>query len=104
MCEAAMVLTLAVSYDRLAWLGAALIGGVLLLGAAVVVARRAVMKWLGASGREQAFSVEKLQELRDSGQISPEEFASLRRRALGLGPAPTGGPRADQPPEKEGAE
>jgi hypothetical protein len=81
-----MILLSAVPYERLAWMGAVLIVVVLVSAAAVLVARRYV-KSPGDSGRQNAFSVERLQEMRDSGQISPEEFASLRRLALGLGPA-----------------
>ena len=93
-----MTMLSAVSYGRVLWLGAALVGVVLLLAIIVLSARRSFMKSLRGTDGEEAFSIEKLQEMRDSGQISPEEFAFLRRQALGLPPAD---PEAGEPEKGE---
>ena len=64
-------------------LAAVAVLAVAVLAVAVLAARRLYWKWLKAYAVE-VFSIEKLQALRDSGQISEDEFATLRRTALGL--------------------
>jgi len=63
---------------------AVFIGASLLLGVIVLVARRFYMKSLGRKAHEEAFTIDKLDEMCESGQISKDEFERLRRAALGL--------------------
>ena len=79
------------------WIGyllwcAAVMGIVVLLGAVLLVFRRKIRAdepgWEGAEG----FSIEALEVMRASGQISEAEFKALRRTALGLD---TGGQSVD---------
>lgn len=70
------------------------LGDVLIIGiigiVAIVLVAGPVIFWLrrralmGDGGAEPGFSVERLQELRASGEISEEEFQQLRRATLGL--------------------
>ncbi len=69
----------------LALYGAIVISAILVLGALVAAMRRRLQDPRRQSGGD--FSVEQVERLRDSGSISDEEFAMLRRRALGLGAA-----------------
>lgn len=69
----------------LAVYGGIVIGAILVLGVILVAMRRR----FGGEQPQGAddFSVEQVERLRRSGAISDEEFATLRRRALGLGAA-----------------
>lgn len=74
-----------------AWPGGTLLwrGGlivVVLLLALLVLAAKAYLKSPRIC-RGEAFSMDKLRELRDTGQISEAEYGGMRRAALGLGPA-----------------
>jgi hypothetical protein len=60
-----------------------LVAGVLTLGALVLVARSLCRRWQRKPA-VQAFSMEEIEALRDSGQISQAEFARLRAAALRL--------------------
>jgi len=60
-----------------------LMAAVLALGALLLVARWLYARWMRPRAG-QAFSMQGLEELRRSGVISEEEFARLRRGALGL--------------------
>ena len=71
------------SQGHLGLLFAVAVAAVLALGAAVMVARAFWRRSLKPA-EEEAFSMDKLQALRDSGQISQEEFARLRAAAMGL--------------------
>ncbi len=75
------------SVRALIWCGIAM-GAVLVLGVLLMFARRLYVKLLTQKPTAEGFSIESLEELRDGGQISPEEFDRLRRVALGIsGPA-----------------
>ena len=74
---------LAVKAGTILW-PAALIGMALLLAVAVLAARHFYIKSLGNSPHAEVFTIEKLTELRDNGQLSKDEFDTLRRAALGL--------------------
>jgi len=62
---------------------ALLIAAVLVLGALVLVTRALCRKWQSRPVGE-AFPIEKLQALHESGQITEEEFARLRAVVMGL--------------------
>ena len=79
-------MALAVVYGRFLLVAGTLVATALLLAGAVVAARKAHLKSLGRRPPAEAFSLEQLQELRDAGQISQEEFSFLRRQALNLPP------------------
>jgi len=69
---------------RILLFGGALIVAVLAMGVVILWARRRYRS-ADSDGDEQAgFSIEQLEALRKSRQISPAEFARLRRSALGL--------------------
>lgn len=72
------------SGDVLKW-GIILMCGVLVLGTVMLVARRYYRKAMAGEEHPGAFPVENLRQMRDSDQISDEEFSSLRRTALSLG-------------------
>jgi len=67
--------------------GAILLAAVLVLAGAWYWLRRR-LRGLGERDQPEGFSLEDLEAMRSSGQISDEEFRRLRRGALGLaGPA-----------------
>jgi len=55
-----------------------------LLGAAVLIVRRRFHPAAQEQDRQAGFSIDHLERMRDGGQISDEEFSSLRRATLGL--------------------
>ncbi len=57
---------------------------VLILGVAMMYAKRMYVQRMSEQYGGEAFTVEDLQKLRDSGQISHEEFDRCRRALLGL--------------------
>lgn len=69
--------------------GGIVIAAILALGVLLVAMRRRLHGQPGRGGGD--LSVEQVEQLRRSGTISDEEFAMLRRRALGLGAARAGG-------------
>ena len=71
--------------DLMIWL-AVVVAAVAVLGAAVFLARKYVQKAMkGRAESRGELTIEKLEEMYQSGQISREEFSSLRKAALGLG-------------------
>jgi len=76
----------------------ALVNGVLLLAAAVVVGAVVMLarrRLLQRHREPPGFSMERLAELRRTGQITDEEYSRLRRLILGLD---AGAKRGDTPP------
>ncbi len=69
---------------RILLFGVVLIVAVLAMGAVVLWARRRYRSADSDGDKQAGFSIEQLEDLRKSGQISPAEFACLRRSALGL--------------------
>ena len=65
--------------------GGIVIAAILALGVLLVAMRRRLHGQPGRGGGD--LSVEQVEQLRRNGTISDEEFATLRRRALGLGAA-----------------
>ena len=59
---------------------------VLALGLVVMLAKRWQQKSLNAQPQD-AFSVDAIEKLRNSGELTREEFTRLRRAAMGLEPA-----------------
>lgn len=66
--------------------GAALIALVLALGIGIVLARRRYLKCRApdSEAEDAGFAIEQVESLHESGQISDEEFRTLRKAALGL--------------------
>lgn len=69
-------------------------GGILMvlalgLGALLLIIRRLYFRWLKGEESER-FSIETLEQMRESGQIDGAEFSRLRRVSLGLSPPETG--------------
>jgi hypothetical protein len=81
MAEQTVNLPLAAGQAGLWWAG--LVVAVLVLGAGVLLARRACLRPT-STAQVEAAELERLQIQRDSGQISEEEFAVIRRKALNL--------------------
>lgn len=75
-----------VSLWQIATWGAVLIGIVLALGIGIVLARRRYLKFRGPVSKAEGkgFAIEQVESLHESGQISDEEFRTLRKTALGL--------------------
>ncbi len=72
-------------WDLLLWFGAT-IAAVIALGVVLLWARKYALAGLkGGAAPKGEMSIEKLEEMRDRGVISREEFSSLRKAALGLG-------------------
>ena len=75
------------SAKALIWCGIA-IGAVLVLGVLLMFTRRLYVKLLTQKPAAEGFSMESLEELREGGHITDEEFGRLRKLALGVvGPA-----------------
>ena len=66
--------------ELLLW-GVVLIGLLVALGCVVMWVRR---KMKASPASEEAFSIKQLERLRESGQLTDEEFRQLRLIALGL--------------------
>jgi hypothetical protein len=84
-----------------ALVGAVLVLVVLLAGVGLVWLRRRVLSSEGRGGAAgRSFSIEGLEEMRRAGQISEQEFRTLRRAALGLdvGSREAGDPASSLPP------
>ena len=89
-----MVSALAPPLRIVLW-GLVLVGALLALGAVVMVFRRMARSRLDQL-TGPALTIEKLEKLRSSGQISDDEFRTLRRAALGMRDGPAGA-RNDAP-------
>ena len=63
--------------------GGLLLAGVLALGLLLLAARWLYQRWQRHAPREP-FSLRDLEAMRDTGQLSREEFSRLRRSAMGL--------------------
>jgi hypothetical protein len=89
--------------------GAVILAAIALLGMGVLWVRKyALQSMKGVDASRDELTIERLEEMYRSGQISREEFSTLRRAALGLGPAGAGkgpppaapgqpGPSAEKP-------
>jgi len=79
---------LGLALDKWAFLAGMMLAATLAMAVAVAVARRMLLKSVGKSvGKKrpaEPFPIERLEQLRDSGEISSEEFSLLRRHTLGL--------------------
>ena len=72
----------------LALWGAMIIVAIVVLGLGMLWARKyAARSMKGGADAEGELTIERLEEMYQSGQITREEFSVLRRSALGLGPA-----------------
>jgi hypothetical protein len=69
------------------WL-AVTVAAIVVLGVVLLWAQRYARRGgRGGPGAPGALTVERLNQMRRDGLVSPEEFSALRRAALGLGPA-----------------
>jgi len=84
MCGETANLSLAFGTTAFWW--ALLIVAALAMGAGVLLARRVCLRSGGTRPRDDD-SLEHLRSLRDSGHISKDEFAAIRRKVLDLGAA-----------------
>ncbi len=89
-CFRWMLATVGTSVTDVLVLGCLLIGAALVLGLAVLLLRRWMLRRLddASGGADRGFPMDALDELRRGGQLSDEEFAAIRRRALGLSKTP----------------
>ena len=89
--------------ELLLWAGV-LIGAALVILPVFLYVRRLAQR---ERPTPSPFTLEGLEEMRSAGQISPEEFAELRRRLLGARPGPdssSSGPTGDDDEGKADAE
>ncbi len=70
------------SAKTLMW-GGVVIVAVVALGAVVTLARRIYVRSQTEEPKSEGFTIEALEELRDSGEVSTEEFSRLRSGLLG---------------------
>ena len=82
---AAQTVNLSLAAGRAGLWWAALIVATLVLGVFILIARKVCLR-SEKSGRIEDLSLEQMRSLRDSGQISDDEFAVIRRKALNLAP------------------
>jgi len=80
-----VVLAATQAWDLLLW-GGVTMAAIIALGVVLLWARKYAMGGLkGGAAPRGELSIEELEEMRDRGLISREEFSSLRKAALGLG-------------------